>query len=277
MSRRIKKITATILTAGLIVSSMTACSPRNTEAVQQDSKGEEQQSLPQGSDSKKENADQENQEGASQNTEQPNEANKNTDRKKQESSQDAPQAKEENKNEEQALAETQSAPAGSNKNTESDTLTQEQKDFYINQYISMNPFPFQSWSDPETIESFRFGTFYGHNAINDPNYSPEQYAVEDTPNYEIPQAVFEEFIQMYFNVSSEHLRTSRFYDAENEIYTGFLAGEGAPAEYEVESAKTTGSVEEITYRAVDENGETKVTIGVDHSGDHFKFVFVKRE
>lgn len=154
-------------------------------------------------------------------------------------------------------------------------LTEEEKALYI-KYIEMNPFTFQTWSNPEEIESFRFGTFYGCNAGSDPKYAPQQYAVDDTLIYEIPQDVLEEYVRLYFDVSSAHLRTSDFYNEEKKIYTGFLAGGGMPVEYEIESVEVTGLSEEITYKATSEDGESRGAIGIDNSGDHFKFIFVKQ-
>lgn len=282
LSNRTKMLLSTTLAVGLIVSSVTACSPRGKEEATPDRKTQSQQSLQQGNGAAKNVSDQDDQEGNFNDEPYTDESGKGKEENRSVAD-NQPNTSSNDDNKEtsdvkQEPSDTDQQPNASldGQNAEDKTLTQEQKDFYISQYISMNPFTFQSWSDPETIESFRFGTFYGQNAFNNPKYSPEQYAIEDTPNYEIPQNIFEEFIQLYFNVSSDYLRTSRFYDSEKEIYTGFLAGGGIPVEYNVESAQNNGSIEEITYIATDENGATKITIGIDKSGDHFKFVYVKR-
>lgn len=282
LSNRMKMLLSTALAVGLVASSVTACSPRGTEEATPDSKTESQLSLQQGNSAAEIVSNQDDKENNFNNDPY---TDKSINAKEENQSVTDYQPNTPSNNDNQETKDVKQEPSDTNQqpnsspdgqNAEAKTLTQEQKDFYISQYISMNPFTFQSWSDPATIESFRYGTFYGQNALNNAKYSPEQYAIEDTPNYEIPQNIFEEFIQLYFNVSSDYLRTSRFYDSEKEIYTGFLAGGGIPVEYNVESVQKNGSIEEVTYIATDENGATKITIGIDQSGDHFKFVYVKR-
>lgn len=101
-------------------------------------------------------------------------------------------------------------------------LTDQEAERYM-RYPEMWPVLAQNWADPEEIEPYRFGTFYGLNASGaaDEKYHPEQYGDGETLLYAIPQNIFEGFSQQYFDVSSAHLRKSTFYDAEQKVYTGF--------------------------------------------------------
>lgn len=159
-------------------------------------------------------------------------------------------------------------------------LTEQQQQCYIEKYVGLHPCEFQTWDCPEEIEAFRFGNFYGRVSLHFPEYSSEQFCIDNSFQYKIPQEILEGFVQLYFNVSVEHLRKSRFYDSKNKIYTGFLAAEGIPETYKIISIATSGYIEEIDYIVHCDDpyefGEDKIRIGIDHSGQHFKFIYVER-
>lgn len=98
----------------------------------------------------------------------------------------------------------------------------------------------QDWQDANEVEPERFMYYYASTMLQMDGNANETWAEGF-----IPAGELERFVQSHFDVSTEHLRTNRYYSAEKNAYE--FGGLGSTASCEITQVVQTGNPLTIDY------------------------------
>lgn len=129
--------------------------------------------------------------------------------------------------------------------------------------IALSGIGAQNWLNANDIRADSFNAFYVVIA-NPPSGESEAPTVSETE--------YEDLIQKYFDVSTDYLRTSEYYDSSTKTY--MLDGIGEAAGYRVVSESQSGDIVTMEYEYISaEDNSTVVfkgtlTVKLEDNGDY---------
>ena len=136
--------------------------------------------------------------------------------------------------------------------------------------IGISGLLYETWTTPADIPVDRLIEFYGCNEI----YSQPEYIDADayTP-VEVEGDLVEQFMQQYFDVSMEYLRTAKIYDASRKCYVFMAGGRDVGSLPPIVSASRDGDVLSLSLVTDTDVGDTyRVTLNVLVSGKCWKYL-----
>ena len=146
--------------------------------------------------------------------------------------------------------------------------TSEQADENLKQFVTLLSDSWvlaDSWNKADDIRADAFPAFYYRAALLPKNPNGWSTAMQ------VPADEFEEEIAKYFDVSTEHLRTVKNYDAAANCYS-FEYGIGSGAKLDVNSVAVNGAVTTVSFTQYDlgENPTQDGEVQLKESGDSYK-------
>lgn len=98
--------------------------------------------------------------------------------------------------------------------------------------LYMNPVIFSratrvTWTDANTLDATSFVRMYGYTQVWNATIPDSEMVMENgTPYYYVDAATLEHYVTTYFDVSTDHLRSSGDYDTEKQAYKFNMDGVG---------------------------------------------------
>lgn len=112
----------------------------------------------------------------------------------------------------------------------------------------------KSWNNPEEIEPDALVEYYFYLGLTDAvTFSSDYPKDKEFNNPLIPADVLEKGVKKHFDVSSEHIRKSQYYDAENNAY--WTGGIGTTVDIYSVDTERKGDLQIIDFKAKIESSD----------------------
>lgn len=139
----------------------------------------------------------------------------------------------------------------------------------------------KSWTDANALDAEGFVTMYGYAQVWNADIPERELIFEgEVPYYDADGITLEQYVQSYFDVSTDHLRSSKKYDPQKQTYRFNMSGVGFAYDPQVKHAEYDEAKKELILYidgGFEENRDeaAALTIRLEQDGG-FRYVSSRR-